>query len=92
MLYVEVWGLDRDANAEMTGTIAWDGRRYILTPPDSLMLQRMLQAKVPPMGGEPAVGSDRPEQWLEELHLQFHGSRQWVSKVKKTTPAGASRR
>ncbi len=84
MLYVEIWGLDGNGDPAVSGTIGWDGRQYVLNPPDSVQLQNVLASPVHVPGSPKTVLSSDPEEFLHCLELQYHGSYMWASPAKHT--------
>lgn len=76
--YVEIKKLNTTTHQiEVLGTIGWDGANYHLTPPDSPVLQEVLNEPILLRSGE--VTSADPERFLDNLQNKFRGTYLWAT-------------
>lgn len=82
MIYVELWELGA-SGPQRAGTVAWDGRGWIVDPPDQA--DNWLKP-IPTPGG--VVTADAPGDFLVALSRHYTGSYFWATPPKEGSPSG----
>jgi hypothetical protein len=66
VIYVEI-----HEGKNQTGTIGWNGRHYVVSPPDDTTLLEILGESLLDPQTQDVVGSDDPERFLNCLQFQY---------------------
>jgi hypothetical protein len=72
MAKVDIHRLDEQGNDIVAGSFLWDGQQLTMDPPDSELLQEILEDEIPV--GPSRFTKDEPEDFLHALHFQYRSA------------------